>query len=180
VLVNKVHEVGGVGKTLFNVQLTRQKARCRIVTFEPVLPKGNLGVMDISGVNLKRAVSEGYGRHVIGFMELARERLNHFFEMTIFEPLLPVGDLGLDDVCPGANEFSIKQSFEEPRILLKGCWRVVGMEVLELGMKPVPFIWRDFEVGGKVSESWFKLVVGGYDVGFGPWLGGGLKGSKDG
>ena len=60
----------------------------------------------MSLVNLQRAVSEGYD--IVRFMELARERLNHFFEVTIIEPLLMVGDLGLDDVFPGSNEFSIE------------------------------------------------------------------------
>ena len=108
VLTNKFHEVGGVGKALFNVQLPRQEARRRVVTFEPVLPEVDLGVVYISGVDLQGAISEGYGRHIIRFMKFSRERLDYFFEVSIFEPLFAVGDLLLDDVFPGSNKFSIK------------------------------------------------------------------------
>ena len=73
VLTYKFHEVGGVSKALFDVKFLRQKARRRVVPFEPVLPEVNLGVMDIAGVYLKRSVSEGNGGHIVGFVEFSRE-----------------------------------------------------------------------------------------------------------
>ena len=73
VLAYKFHEVGGVSKALFDVKFLRQKARRRVVPFEPVLPEVDLGVMDIAGVNLKRTISEGNGRHIVRFVEFSRE-----------------------------------------------------------------------------------------------------------
>ena len=120
VALDELHEVGGVSETSFDVEVAVEEASQRVIAFEPVIPEIHLGMVDVTWVNEERSFWGGEGGHVVGFMEVAGERLDDLLKMSFMEMFFSVGNLSFDKKISGADELGIEEAFEETSILLKG------------------------------------------------------------